>query len=148
MIAKEVKTFVPTPGGHNSTSDRQQIPGPNFLFLQTSISKRLIVVKHHATIRDTGEEGYWTYWMYTFLTMRLMVYGSQGHKPSVILPEKHACASQKKQGELHSSETMVRRREKFISPKSILTPNVPTRRIVRENKRRILNLWMEINGMH
>jgi hypothetical protein len=74
--------------------------------------------------------------------------GSQGHKPPVIPPEKYACALYKKLGELHSSETMVRRRENFLAPNGIHTPNVPTRRIDWENKRRILNLWMEINGMH
>jgi hypothetical protein len=41
MIAKKVKTFGPTPAGHTSTSDRQQIQGPTFLFLQTYNSKPL-----------------------------------------------------------------------------------------------------------
>ena len=41
MIAKEVKKFGPPPGGHNPTSYRHQIPGPTFLFLKASNSKRL-----------------------------------------------------------------------------------------------------------
>jgi hypothetical protein len=79
--------------------------------------------------------------------MRLMDLGSQGHKPSAILPEKHACALYKKLGELQSSETMERRGEKFLAPIGSHSTNVPTSRIEWENKRRILNLWMEINGM-
>jgi len=50
MIAKEVKTFGPTQGGHNSTSDRQQIPGPTFLFLQTVIQNGYVNYVHHVHI--------------------------------------------------------------------------------------------------
>jgi hypothetical protein len=85
--------------------------------------------------------------MYPFLAMRLMVLGSQGHKPSAIPPEKHNCASDKKLGELHRYETMIRRKEKLLASNGIHIPNVPNRRIDWENKRRILILWMEINGM-
>jgi hypothetical protein len=38
--------------------------------------------------------------IYTFLDMCLMEYGSQGHKPSAIHPEKQACALYKKLCEL------------------------------------------------
>ena len=72
-----------------------------------------------------------------------MVCGSQGHKPFAILPEKHVCTSYKKLDELHSSEIMLRWREKFLAPSGIHTPKVPNRRIDWENKRRIL-----INDMH
>ena len=85
--------------------------------------------------------------MYPFLSLSMMVQSSRGHKLSAILPVKHACASYKKLNELHRSETMLRRREKFLAPNGIHTPKVPTRSIDWENKR-ILNLWMEINGMH
>jgi hypothetical protein len=52
--------------------------------------------------------------MYPFLATHLMVKCSQGHNISVILPKKHACALHKNLGEINGSETMVRRREKFL----------------------------------
>jgi hypothetical protein len=52
--------------------------------------------------------------MYPFLATHLIGKGTQGHNPSVILPKNHACDLHKKLGELHGSETMVRRREKFL----------------------------------
>jgi len=73
--------------------------------------------------------------MYPFLAMSLMGYGSQGHNPLTILPEKHAIALYKKVGELQISETMVRRREQFLAPNGIHIPKVPTRRIDWENEK-------------
>jgi hypothetical protein len=67
--------------------------------------------------------------------------------PSVILPEKNTGALYIKLDEPWLDHTGMEKRKNF-SLKAIHTPDGPTYRIDWENKRRIRNLWTEINGLH
>jgi len=69
-----------------------------------------------------------------------MQLGGQGHNPSSILPEKNACVLYRKLCEPMDVPYSY-------GEEKIFFPDGPFCRIDLENKRRILNLWMETNGL-
>ena len=87
--------------------------------------------------------------MYPLLAFVITGVGRKITRPLSRSQEKELlCPLQGKWGESQGTNRKVRAREKCLASNSIHTPGSLTCKVVWENERLILKLWMEIIGLH